>query len=91
MPQWLQSVLDRTTTACAVSIVGLALTFNSTSSPIVMGLALLSLISFSEVTLLFIRYYRSMEVSFGAVYRVKSFLENTPTEREVAGIDLPER
>lgn len=88
--QWLRSVIDLTTAVCAVSIVSLALRFTSTASPASMGLALLSLISFSEIAGVFIRFYVTMEIAFGAVARIRSFGKTTPKEHDAPNPDVPE-
>lgn len=83
--QWLRSVTDLTAAFCAVAIVGLAVTFKNTASPASMGLALLSLISFSETAALFVRYYVTMEMAFGAVARIRGLAESTPREKNAGG------
>ncbi|OAA73307.1 ABC transporter, transmembrane domain, type 1 [Cordyceps fumosorosea ARSEF 2679] len=80
--QWLRSVMDLSTAACAVSIVGLALKFHNTASPASMGLSLLSLLYFSEIAAIFVRYYVNMEMAFGAVARIRAFMRNTPKEAQ---------
>lgn len=78
--QWLRSVTDLTTAFCAVAIVSLAVNFKNSASPASVGLALLSLIGFSETASLFVRFYVSMEMAFGAVFRIRSFVSGTPRE-----------
>ncbi|EGX91989.1 ABC transporter, putative [Cordyceps militaris CM01] len=80
--QWLRSVMDLSTAACAVSIVGLALNFHNTASPASMGLSLLSLLYFSETAAIFVRYYVNMEMAFGAVARIRAYMNHTPKEEE---------
>ncbi len=88
--QWLRSVMDLSTAACAVAIVGLALRFHNTASPSSMGLSLLSLLYFSDVAAIFVRYYVNMEMAFGAVARIRDFMNKTPKEQERDCVPLPE-
>ncbi|OAQ98802.1 hypothetical protein LLEC1_03870 [Akanthomyces lecanii] len=88
--QWLRSVMDLSTAACAVSIVGLALRFHNTASPSSMGLSLLSLLYFSDVAAIFVRYYVNMEMAFGAVARIRDFMKTTPEEQDRDCAPVPE-
>ncbi|KAJ6790214.1 hypothetical protein PWT90_10262 [Aphanocladium album] len=80
--QWLRSVMDLTSAVCAVAMVSLALRFRSSASPASMGLALLSLISFSETAALFVRFYVNMEMAAGSVARIRAFVQGTPVEKD---------
>lgn len=80
--QWLLTVLDFFTAAAAVSMVSLAVNFPSTASPTSMGLAFVSLVTFSMVISLFIRYFVAMEISYGAVARIRAYVQGTPIEKD---------
>lgn len=88
--QWLRSVMDLTSAVCAVSMVAIALRFKSSATPASIGLALLSLITFSETAALFIRFYVNMEMAFGAVARIRGFTQSTPVETDEDGSEVPE-
>ncbi|KAL0933172.1 ABC multidrug transporter [Colletotrichum truncatum] len=80
--QWLTLVLDLTTTALALLVVGLAVRLRSTVSVGLTGVSLVQLISFTETLKLLIQFWTSLETSIGAVARIKNFAEETPDEIE---------
>lgn len=82
--QWIQLVVDLVVMFVAVSVVALALLLRGspgTTQPGV-GLALINLISFSQVSAHYINRWVEIETSLGAIGRVKSFSEKTPLEEE---------
>lgn len=80
--QWLASVMGLLTLSAATCVVSLALTYKKSTSPSAMGLAMLSLISFSDFTGYTVRFFVAMENTFGAVGRIKDFVRNTPSEQD---------
>lgn len=80
--QWLASVLDAATAVAAVCVVTLALKFTSQTSGTAIGLALLSLISFSAQLSGFISTWTRTETSIGAVSRIREYSKSTPTEED---------
>ncbi|KAF4778786.1 hypothetical protein HER10_EVM0010424 [Colletotrichum scovillei] len=80
--QWLTLVLDLTTTALALLVVGLAVHLRDTVSVALTGVSLVQLISFTETLKLLIQFWTSLETSIGAVARIKNFAEETPDEVE---------
>lgn len=78
--QWLEGVLDFSSAVAAIVVVTLAVKFPNSASANAMGLALLSLISFSETVSVWIRSSVAMETAFGAVSRIRTYAENTPAE-----------
>lgn len=78
--QWLEGVLDLSTTVTAVGVVSLALVFPGTASANSMGLAFLSLINFSDTVAASIRSSVRLETSIGGVQRLRSFVAKTPEE-----------
>ncbi|KAK1544257.1 hypothetical protein CPAR01_04890 [Colletotrichum paranaense] len=80
--QWLTLVLDLTTTALALLVVGLAVHLRDTVSVALTGVSLVQLISFTETLKLLIQFWTSLETSIGAVARIKNFAEETPDETE---------
>lgn len=88
--QWLLSLMDLFCAGAGVVMVAIALTVRSSASANSMGLAFLSLISFSQTLSLFIRYFTNMEIAFGAVARFRAFAQKTPVESDAAEAgDLP--
>lgn len=78
--QWLQGVMRFSTAFAAIAIVSVAVNYPSTASGPSMGLALLSLINFSRNLSDFILSSVTLETSFGAVSRIRSYADSTPTE-----------
>ena len=79
--QWLSLTLDMATAVAAVSVVTLAVKYKSHTSDTAMGLAFLSLITFSEITSTFIQMWVETETCLGGVARVREFAKNTPQEQ----------
>lgn len=82
--RWLAVVLDFTTTAAAVILVVLSLSLPEATTSGAVGLAMLSLIGFSDNASLLIQCWTNLETGLGAISRVKSFCGDTPTEEDVA-------
>ncbi|KAK1967123.1 hypothetical protein LY78DRAFT_19390 [Colletotrichum sublineola] len=80
--QWLTLVLDLTTAALAILVVGLAVRLRATVSVGLTGVSLVQLISFTETLKLLIQFWTSLETSIGAVARIKNFSEETTDEVE---------
>ncbi|GKT45640.1 ABC transporter ecdL [Colletotrichum spaethianum] len=80
--QWLTLVLDLTTAALAVLVVGLAVRLRATVSVGLTGVSLVQLISFTETLKMLIQFWTALETSIGAVARIKNFSEETPDEVE---------
>ncbi|KAJ6783517.1 hypothetical protein PWT90_02048 [Aphanocladium album] len=89
--QWLTLTLDMSTAVAAVAVVSLAVKYTSRTTDTAMGLAFLSLITFSETTSLFIQTWVETETCLGGVARVRDFVNNTPVEEPCKeGPELPE-
>lgn len=88
--QWLLMVLDMFSAGAGIVMITLAFNYPSSASANSMGLAFVSLISFSQIVSLFIRYFVNMEVAFGAVARIRAFATGTPLELDDCDAsDLP--
>ncbi|XWW94174.1 hypothetical protein V2A60_002116 [Cordyceps javanica] len=79
--QWLECTLDFSSAAAAILVVSLALKFSNTASANSMGLALLSLIGFSSTISEWVQASVAMETAFGAVTRIRSYCDRTPSEK----------
>ncbi|OAA64956.1 ABC transporter, transmembrane domain, type 1 [Cordyceps fumosorosea ARSEF 2679] len=84
--QWLQVVLNMSSMAAAVVLVSLALHYTGTSTASSMGLALLSLITFSETMGILIGTWVDTETGLGAIARTRAFAQTTPVERDKTGM-----
>ncbi|GFP53312.1 ABC multidrug transporter B [Trichoderma asperellum] len=78
--RWLVLVLDLTTTALALLVVGFAVKLRGSVSVGLAGVSLVQLISMSETLNMLIQFWTSIETSIGAVARIKQFAEETPNE-----------
>ncbi|PTB70684.1 P-loop containing nucleoside triphosphate hydrolase protein [Trichoderma citrinoviride] len=78
--RWLVLVLDLTTTALALLVVGFSVKLRGSVSVGLTGVSLVQLISMSETLNMLIQFWTSIETSIGAVARIKQFAEETPNE-----------
>lgn len=88
--QWLTLALDMGTAVAAVAVVSLAVKFTAQTSNTAMGLALLSLITCSEVAITFVQMWVETETCLGAVARIRDFGNKTPVEKDCeVPVELP--
>jgi ABC-type multidrug transport system fused ATPase/permease subunit len=79
--RWLGLVLDCCILVTAVVLIAVALAFDERTSETAIGLAMLSLITFSPtLTQVFITWV-DLETSLGAISRIRSFCAKTPQEQ----------
>ncbi|KAM0506276.1 hypothetical protein ACHAP8_001310 [Fusarium lateritium] len=78
--RWLVLVLDLTTAALALLLVGLAVRLRGDVDVGLTGVSLVQLISLSETVNMLIQFWTSIETSIGAVARIKQFAEDTREE-----------
>ncbi|KAF5000611.1 hypothetical protein FGRMN_1643 [Fusarium graminum] len=78
--RWLVLVLDLTTAALALLLVGLAVRLRDEVDVGLTGVSLVQLISLSETVNMLIQFWTSIETSIGAVARIKQFAEETGEE-----------
>lgn len=78
--RWLEVVLDLFIAGLALVLVSIALRVSGASSQGAIGLALVSLLDFSQTLTLVIDQWTQLETSLGAIARLKWFVNNTPSE-----------
>lgn len=78
--RWLEVVLDLFIAGLALVLVSMALRVSGSSSQGAIGLALVSLLDFSQTLTLVIDQWTQLETSLGAIARLKWFVNNTPNE-----------
>lgn len=78
--RWLNLVLDLMVTALAVIVVALAVQLRSTTSAGLIGIALNNMLGFNKSLSSLVTSWTSLETSLGAIARVKTFAETTPSE-----------
>ncbi|KPM35071.1 ABC transporter C family member 3 [Neonectria ditissima] len=78
--RWLVLVLDLTTAALALLVVGFAVMLRGEVDVGLTGVSLVQLIGLSETLNMLIQFWTSIETSIGAVARIKQFAEDTRDE-----------
>ncbi|CEJ92652.1 hypothetical protein VHEMI08288 [[Torrubiella] hemipterigena] len=85
--QWLWLVINLVVTFIAVMIMTIALTARHLASDNSIGVGMVALIPLSDNLGNVIRSWMSLETSLGAMWRLKWFTENTPTEQNETALD----
>lgn len=78
--RWLVLVLNLVVAGMAVLLMSLAVALRSHVNPGFLGVALVMMMSLGGTLTGFIQYWTLLETSLGAVARIKSFSEDTPSE-----------
>jgi ABC-type multidrug transport system fused ATPase/permease subunit len=80
--RWLTLVLDLITCAVATMLVTLALEYRRETSDNALGLSMLSVVTFSGSLGSLLESWTELEISLGAIARLKMFCFGTPQERD---------
>lgn len=80
LQSWLNLVLDVFIACLAVILITLAVTLRHSMSSSLLGVAMVSIVSFSQTLSSFVSYWTSIETSLGAVARTRQFVADTPAE-----------
>lgn len=78
--RWLTVTLDLVFAGFAVVLMGIGIGTMGQISPSSMGLALMNTISLGSSVKMLVTYWAGLEVSLGAISRVKHFIEETRPE-----------
>lgn len=78
--RWLTLTLDLVLAGFAVVLMGIGVGTMGQITPSSMGLALVNTISLSSSVKMLVTYWAGLEVSLGAISRVKRFIEETRSE-----------
>lgn len=78
--QWLTLVLDLITGAMAIILIAITASLRDRFSGGSVGIALYMIMTLNQALAQFINNWISLETSIGAVFRVKTFLQATPSE-----------
>lgn len=78
--RWLEVVMELSTTALALLVVGFSVYLRDSVSVSMTGVSLVQLISMSEALSLLIQFWVQLETSLGAVARIGQFADETPQE-----------
>ncbi len=78
--RWLTLVVDLMVAALAVILVAMIVRFRHTASAGFVGVALINIMSFNQTISVVIQHWTAVETSIGAISRIKSFVDSTPSE-----------
>ncbi|KAB8278602.1 P-loop containing nucleoside triphosphate hydrolase protein [Aspergillus minisclerotigenes] len=78
--RWLNLVLNIVVMALATIVVTLAVGLHESTNAGLLGVALNNILGFNQLLSFFITSWTTFETSLGAIARVKSFVETTPSE-----------
>ncbi|KAF2444598.1 putative multidrug resistance-associated protein [Karstenula rhodostoma CBS 690.94] len=87
--QWLALALDLIVAVLAAVLVTIMVVWRDSFDAGAVGVALLSVMTFNLNLALLVKSWTALETSVGAVGRVKSFVEDTPSEEADLGILRP--
>ncbi len=92
LQRWLAVAMDLIVLILAAMLVSFAVNFSG-SSQSGLGLSLLNLTTFSSQLICVVVNWANLETAFGAIARLRSFMSNTPVERDENSNppSLPER
>ncbi|RAH74153.1 multidrug resistance-associated protein [Aspergillus aculeatinus CBS 121060] len=80
--RWLSLVLNLIVAALTVIMVGIAVGVRDHVNPGLLGIALVLMVELGQVLSEVIQNWTLLETSLGAIARIKSFSEDTPTEED---------
>ena len=87
--RWLNLAVDLVIAIMAIILITIAVKLLGKISPGYMGIALLNIMSFSATVKTLITSWVTLEISIGAVARIKSFTDDTESEDECSGLRMP--
>lgn len=88
--RWLNLVLDLLVAALAVFVVAIAIYVRKSTSPAATGLAYLTLINFGSSLTVTVKRWTEMEITLGSIARTRSFIEDTPQEKDSGHCHVPQ-
>lgn len=80
LQNWLNLVLDVIAACLAIIHIALAVTLRHSMSSSLQGVAMVSILNFSQTLSSFVNYWTSIETSLGAIARPRRFVAETPAE-----------
>ncbi|CAM1508146.1 Fc.00g049940.m01.CDS01 [Cosmosporella sp. VM-42] len=87
--RWLTLVLDLVVAMLTIILVALAVTLREKMNPSLLGVALVNMMELGNNMKGIILYWSILETSLGAITRIRTFTEKTPTELNPAEDRLP--
>lgn len=80
--RWLTLVLDIFVAIIAIVLITFVVKITSSSSATAIGLALTNLVGYGESLAQLIQYWANLETSLGAIARLRTYVSETPTEKD---------
>ncbi|TVY15492.1 ABC transporter FUM19 [Lachnellula arida] len=80
LQNWLNLVLDVVVACLAIVLVALAVTLRHSMNSSLLGVAMVSIVTFSQTLSSFVNYWTGIETSLGAISRTRQFVAETPVE-----------
>jgi ATP-binding cassette subfamily C (CFTR/MRP) protein 1 len=87
--RWLTLVLDLLVAVVSVLVVALAVFFSSTTTGGQVGVALNMVIATNNTLVKLVESYTDLEISLGAISRIKSLEEDVPSEAQPGETEVP--
>ncbi|KAF1976918.1 ABC transporter [Bimuria novae-zelandiae CBS 107.79] len=87
--QWLTLALDIIVAILAVILVTILVVWRDSFDPGAVGVSLVTIMTFNQNLAMLVKFWTQLETSVGAVGRIKSFIEKTPSEETELGIHEP--
>lgn len=89
LQNWLNLVLDVAVACLAVILIALAVTLRHSMNSSLLGVAMVSVVNFSQTLSSFVNYWTRLETSLGAVARTRQFIAETPAESSDESAAIP--
>ena len=87
--RWLNLAVDLVIAVMAIILITITVNLLGKISPGYMGIALLNIMNFSATVKTLITSWVTLEISIGAVARIKSFTDDTESEDQISGLQMP--
>lgn len=89
LQNWLNLVLDVIVACLAIILITLAVALRHSMNSSLLGVALVSIVTFGQTLSSLVNYWSSMEASLGAVARTRQFTAETPGETSNGAAIVP--
>lgn len=90
LQNWLTLVLNVAIAILAMILLALAVKLRHSMNGSLLGVAMVSIVNFSQTLSSFVNYWTNVETSLGAVARTRQYVAETPTESAGTGIVPPD-
>ncbi|PQE21894.1 ABC transporter protein [Rutstroemia sp. NJR-2017a BVV2] len=80
LQNWLNLVLDVVVACLVIVLVALSVALRHSMNGSLLGVAMVSIVNFSQTLSSFLNYWTAIETSLGAIARTRQFIRETPAE-----------